>query len=73
MSNNASQLAVQNGFDLFRLTKSKSAVDVCPNTLRAYFKEGLPSYKRGKVVFVSKMEFADFIRRRPPTPTPAAA
>lgn len=50
------------GFDLFRLTKSKTAVDVCPNTLRAYFKEGLPSYKRGKVVFVSKMEFADFIR-----------
>ncbi len=50
------------GFDLFRLSKSKAAVDVCPNTLRAYFKEGLPSYRKGKAVFVSRAELEAFIR-----------
>jgi hypothetical protein len=51
-----------NGFDLFRLSKSKEVVDVCSNTLRAYFKQGLPYYKRGKAIFVSKAEFIEFIR-----------
>lgn len=51
----------QQSFDLFRLSKSKSVVDVCSNTLRAYFKEGLPHYKQGKAVFVSKSELAAFI------------
>ena len=50
------------GFDLFRLTKSKDEVDLCPNTLRAYNKQGLPFYRRGKAVFVSKAELAQFIR-----------
>jgi hypothetical protein len=50
------------GFDLFRLSKSKEIVDVCSNTLRSYFKLGLPSYNRGKAVFVSKAELAAFIR-----------
>lgn len=50
------------GFDLFRLSKSKDVVDVCPNTLRAYFAEGLPFYKKGKAIFVSKTELANFIR-----------
>lgn len=49
------------GFDLFRLSKSKDAVDVCPNTLRDYFKQGLRYYRRGKAVFVSKSEFRAFI------------
>lgn len=53
---------VNGGFDLFRLTKSKDIVDVCPNTLRGYFKMGLPFYKRGKAIFVSKTELATFIR-----------
>jgi len=51
------------GFDLFRLSKSKQTVDVSPNTLRSYFKLGLPSYNRGKAVFVSKAELAAFITR----------
>lgn len=51
-----------NGFDLFRLGKSKQEVDICANTLRAYFKQGLRFYKRGKAIFVSKSELAAFIR-----------
>ena len=50
------------GFDLFRLSKSKEIVDVCSNTLRSYFKLGLPFYNRGKAVFVSKTELDAFIR-----------
>ena len=50
-------------FDLFRLSKSKEVVDVCPNTLRSYFEQGLRSYKQGKAVFISKAELAEFIRR----------
>lgn len=50
------------GFDLFRLSKSKEIVDVCSNTLRSYFKLGLPHYNRGKACFVSKAELAAFIR-----------
>ena len=49
------------GFDLFRLSKSKAVVDVCPNTLRTYNKQGLPFYHRGKAIFVSKTELAQFI------------
>jgi hypothetical protein len=49
-------------FDLFRLSKSKDVVDVCPNTLRNYFTQGLPFYKKGKAIFVSKSELANFIR-----------
>lgn len=51
------------GFDLFRLTKSKKAVDLAPNTLRAYHQDGLPFYKRGRAVFVSKAELTNFIMR----------
>jgi hypothetical protein len=50
------------GFDLFRLTKSKQTVDVCPNTLRAYQRQGLPFYRQGKAIFVSKTELAVFLR-----------
>jgi hypothetical protein len=64
MSNN-SLTNIQNpqaSFDLFRLSKSKEVVDVCSNTLRAYFKQGLPFYQRGKAIFISKTELAAFIR-----------
>ncbi len=54
-----------NGFDLFRLSKSKEVVDVCPNTLRVYNKQGLPFYHRGKAIFVSKAELANFIMHAP--------
>ena len=55
------QTRAQESFELFRLSKSKAAVDVCPNTIRSYFKQGLPCYKRGKAVFVSRSELAQFI------------
>jgi hypothetical protein len=50
------------GWDLVRLSKSKQHVDLCPNTLRAYNRAGLPFYKKGKAVFFSKAELAMFIR-----------
>lgn len=64
MSRNACTIdnAAGTGFDLFRISVAKDVVDVCPNTLRSYFKQGLPSYKRGKAIFVSKTELAAFIR-----------
>jgi len=51
-------------FDLFRLSKGKQIVDVCANTLRAYNKDGLPFYRRGKAIFISKTELAQFIRSK---------
>jgi hypothetical protein len=50
------------GFDLFRLSKSKQTVDLCPNTLRAYQRQGLPFYRQGRAIFVSKTELAVFLR-----------
>jgi len=50
------------GFDLFRLSKSKDVVDICANTLRSYHDDGLPFYRRGKAVFVSRVELDQFIR-----------
>ncbi len=49
-------------FDLFRISKSKDVVDICTNTLREYFKQGLPFYRKGKAIFVSKAELDAFIR-----------
>jgi hypothetical protein len=51
-------------FDLFRLSRAKDVVDLSPNTLRAYSKQGLPFHRRGKVVFVSRRELDDFIRNK---------
>ena len=50
------------GFDLARLSKSKDTVDLCPNTIRACAKRGLPLYRQSKVVFFSKAELERFIR-----------
>lgn len=55
-------------FDLFRLSKSKETVDVCANTIRAYFKEGLPFYKMGKAIFISRAQLAQFITTRGTVP-----
>lgn len=52
----------EESFDFFRLSKSKEAVDISPNTLRAYHRNGLPFYRRGKTVFISKTDLAQFIR-----------
>jgi hypothetical protein len=49
------------GFDLFRLSKSKATVDVCANTIRSYIEDGLPCYKRGKAVFISKTDLRAFL------------
>jgi len=49
-------------FDMFRLTKAKAAVDLCANTIRGYATQGLPLYRRGRAVFVSKTELERFIR-----------
>lgn len=51
-------------WEMFRLSKGKDIADICANTLRAYNREGLPFYKVGKAVFVSKVELAAFIRGR---------
>jgi NurA-like 5'-3' nuclease len=51
-------------FDLFRLSSSKQIVDVCPNTLRQYHSDGLPFYRCGKAVFISKAELELFIRSK---------
>ncbi len=49
-------------FDLVRLSKAKSTVDICPNTIRDYSRRGLRLYRLGKCVFFSKDELAEFIR-----------
>jgi hypothetical protein len=61
---NAVPTTVPNTFDLFRLSKSKEAVDCAPNTIRTYHKQGLPIYKMGKSAFVSRTEVFNFIRSR---------
>lgn len=50
-------------FDMFRLSKSKKEVDICGNTLRSYNKRGLPFYRQGRAVFISRAELIDFIKR----------
>lgn len=60
----AQQQANGSSYDFFRLSKSKSAVDLAPNTLRSYNQQGLPFYRRGRVVFVSKAELHQFICAR---------
>jgi hypothetical protein len=69
------QLAVQQtgGRELYRLSKSKAEVDVAPNTIRAWFKLGLPFYKRGKMIFISRAETVAFIRGELPPSAPAKA
>lgn len=51
-------------FDLVRVSKSKEAVDIHPNTLRDYERAGLRIYGSGRQRFFSKKELADFIRHR---------
>ena len=51
-------------FDLFRLSKSKAAVDLSPNTIRNYARMGLRLFRIGKSVFISKAELDSFIRGR---------
>jgi len=64
LSGNRTNEGASRSFDLFRLSKSKDAVDVCSNTLRAYHRNGLPFYRCGKAVFVSRAELDQFIRNK---------
>lgn len=50
-------------FDLVRITRARRAVGVCPNTIYAFAKNGLNLYRKGRMVFFSKAELADHIRR----------
>lgn len=54
----------ETGFDLFRLTRSKEIVDICPNTLRHYHKHGLPFYSRKgeRAVYVSISDLEKFLK-----------
>lgn len=51
-------------FDLARLSKSKQAVDLAPNTIREYARQGLNIYRMGKAAFFSKAELEAFIRAK---------
>lgn len=50
-------------FDMVRLTKSKREVDLSPNMIRTFAKDGLRLYRVGACVFFSRQELADHIRR----------
>jgi DNA-binding transcriptional MerR regulator len=50
-------------FDLVRISSAKKACGVCSNTIRAYAREGLALYKKGRATFFSRAELADHIRR----------
>jgi hypothetical protein len=49
------------GFDYFKITKSKMAVNISTGTLREWHRRGLPLHKVGKLCFVSKKELEKFI------------
>jgi hypothetical protein len=61
---NRVQHNVEPPFDLVRLSKSKQSVDLCSNTIRAFFTQGLPCYPLGKMRFFSRAELAEFIKNR---------
>jgi hypothetical protein len=52
----------ETSFEMFRLSRSKQTVDICPNTLRSWHAAGLKFYRIGKAVFISRAELAAFIR-----------
>ena len=70
---NNTQAGETRSFDLKRLSKSKETVDICPNTLRAYNREGLRFYRAGKAVFFSQSELEAFIRSRSVQPASSKA
>lgn len=53
-------------FDLVRISKAKKEVDLCANTVREMFDEGLPKYEYDTMVFFSKSELAAHIRKGKP-------
>ncbi len=57
-------------FDMIRITASKKAVNICSNTIRAYAREGLPIYKKGRATFFSRAELVEHIRKTATKPAP---
>ena len=55
---------IDSTFEMFRISKAKAVVDLAPNTLRAYVRDGLPTYRKGRTVWFSKTEVAAFLRGR---------
>jgi hypothetical protein len=51
-------------FGMHRLTKSKKTVDLAPNTIREYARQGLPLYRMGRAVFFNVAELEHFIRSK---------
>ncbi len=51
-------------FDLVPIEKSKEAVDISPNTIRKYFKQGLKTYKREGVHVFSRSELDRFLKEK---------
>jgi hypothetical protein len=51
-----------NSFEMVRLSKAKREVDLSSNTIRAYAKQGLALYRKGRAVFFSREELSMFIR-----------
>ena len=62
---------VRPSFDLVRITRAKPEVGVCTNTIRAYAKEGLNLYRKGRAVFFSRAELDIHIRNTADTDTDA--
>ena len=59
-------------FDMVRLSKSKERVDLSPNTVRGYSRNGLRLYRHGKSVFFSQAELCGYIRAKCETETAVA-
>ncbi len=57
----ATQSNTMGGFDLIRISRSKSEVGICPNTVRAYGRLGLRIHHVGKATFFSRTELANLI------------
>jgi hypothetical protein len=57
----------ESSFSMVRLSKAKKAVDLCPNTIREYNRQGLHLYRMGKAVFFNTAELEAFIRSKATT------
>jgi hypothetical protein len=62
MKKNSVQFENDLEFDLFQVSQGKTEVKLSPHVLRKYHKQGLPFYRHGKFVFVSKRELQEFLR-----------
>lgn len=69
---NSASFGSDSTFDLFRIGRAKKVVDLSDNTIRKFIREGLPCYRRGKAIFISKRELDQFIRFQPATPKAVA-